>query len=86
MQALKFIWPYSLGAVPFIGMFIYQIAGVWPTRPGQPDLTHTIPMHVGNRDVYISTLDLILMMGSWGIGVLIILIGYRRMRRQMRGK
>ncbi|ESQ87222.1 hypothetical protein ABAC460_20850 [Asticcacaulis sp. AC460] len=86
MQAFKFIWPYSLGSLPFIGLFIYQIAVVWPTRPGQPDLTYTIPMHVGDRDVFISNMDLILMMGSWGIAAIIILIGYRRMRRQMRAR
>ncbi|ESQ75198.1 hypothetical protein [Asticcacaulis sp. AC402] len=86
MQAFKFIWPYSLGAMPFIGLFIYQIAVVWPTRPGQPDLTHTIPMYVGDRDIFVSNMDLILMMGSWGIGAIIVLIGYRRVRQQMRGR
>jgi hypothetical protein len=88
MQVLKYIWPYSLGALPFIGAFIYQLVAVWPTRPGQPDPAngYTIPMHVADKDVFISNIDLILMMGSWGIGAIIILIGYRRMRRQLRGR
>ncbi len=74
---MKKIWPYSLGSMPFIAVFAYELASVFPRRPVTPDLVHgyTIAMGIAHRTVYISAGDGVLLFGAWLCAAAVILTG-----------
>jgi hypothetical protein len=76
-QKLKAIWPYSLAAIPFIGIFAYLIGVVFPHRPHTADVTSgfTIPMSIDSGTVYISTFDIMALIGVWAVAAAIIGLG-----------
>ncbi len=85
MFRFKPIIPYSLAALPFILVFIYQVGVVWPSRPLAPDATHGLTMAMQTRDhiVYVSQLDMWLAFGSWAAATAIILAGLWKVRKQL---
>ena len=85
---LKFraIWPYALGAVPFLGCFIYELAVAWSQRPVVADTVHgfVFAMQTNGRTVYLSSLDMWLAFGSWFVAAGIVLAGLWKVRKQLK--
>ncbi len=77
---MKQIWPYSLGSIPFIAVFAYELAVVFPHRPLAPDPAHgyTIAMGIDHKTVYISAGDSVLLFGAWLCTAAVVLTGLWR--------
>lgn len=82
---LKAIRPYSLGAMPFIGLFIYQIAIVLPQRPTVADSAKGFVIAIGVEDktVYMSQMDAIILFGAFLIAFAIIGMGLLKVFRRV---
>ncbi|MFT3997955.1 MAG: hypothetical protein QM667_11165 [Asticcacaulis sp.] len=82
-QVFRIIWPHNLGALPCIGGFIYLLSVVFPQRPVTPDPVRGFihPMGIEGGDVFVSTLDLILLFGAWGLAAVFVVSGIWRVFR-----
>lgn len=82
----KKIRPYALAALPFFAAFAYQLAVVWPTRPRMPDPAKgfVIQTVVDRHTVYVSSMDMALMLGTWAGEAAVIGFGLWRVFRQPR--
>ena len=77
---LKKIRPYALGAIPFIVLFAYELAVILPHRPATSDLVHGYTIAAGNahKMVYISTVDCVLIFGTFACAFAVIATGFWR--------
>jgi hypothetical protein len=73
---------YALATLPFVAAFTYQLAVVWPTRPATPDVAKgfVIQTMVNNQTLYVSSFDVMLLVGTLAVGAVIVSFGLWRSR------
>jgi hypothetical protein len=83
---LKGIRPYALGMIPFLGLFVYELAVVLPTRPTVADATRgfVIPIGIENKTVFMSQMDAVVLFGAFLVAAAISGMGFLRVTRKGR--
>jgi|GEM_PF-1489127 len=81
---LKRIRPYALAAMPFIALFIYQVAVALPKRPTIADAARgfVIPIGVEDKTVYMSQMDAVVLFGALLMVAIIIGVGLLKALRR----
>ena len=79
---LRRIRAYALAASPFLALFAYELATLFSHRPAMPDLVHGYTVALGSegsdKHVYVSALDLSLLLGPFFCAFGIVAIGVWR--------
>lgn len=80
---MRIFWPHWLGGILFIGLFAFQLLFLLRERPGEPDpaLGYTIEFGRDSKAVYFSTVDVVLVYGTFFIAMLIVTSGLWRVWR-----
>jgi hypothetical protein len=89
-EKLRRIWPYALGAMPFIAIWCYLLIVYFPGHPKTPDpatgRTLELGFSHGQDSVYIAGWELAMMLGVFACAAVIIGIGlFRTLRGAWRG-
>jgi hypothetical protein len=82
-EFMRIFWPHWLGGILFIGLYAFQLLFLLRERPDEPDPAsgYTIEFGTEPEAVYLSSLDMVLLYGTFFVGMLIVTSGLWRVWR-----